>query len=129
MRKFWNTTNYKAGHFAEKIALFWLMLKGYWPVAVNFVVGRGTGAGEVDLIVRRGKVLVFVEVKTRRDTIFHTPEEAVDYRKMNNLRRAINHYVKYRKIDNPIRFDIITVVGSLGCPHPIINHIEDVYKM
>ena len=61
----WRTTNYKAGHFAEKVALLWLMLWGYWPIALNFVVGRGTGAGEVDLIVRRGKTLVFVEVKKR----------------------------------------------------------------
>ena len=63
--RFWNTTNYKAGHFAEKMALAWLMIRGYWPVEMNFTVGRGTGAGEVDLIVRRGKTLVFVEVKKR----------------------------------------------------------------
>ena len=61
----WKLTNYKVGHFAEKIALIWLMMRGYWPVAINFVVGRGTGAGEVDLIVKRGKTLVFVEVKKR----------------------------------------------------------------
>ena len=67
MRKFWHMTNYKAGHRAEKWALFWLRLKGYHLVAKNFVVGRGTGAGEVDLIVRRGKKLVFVEVKKRPD--------------------------------------------------------------
>ena len=63
--RFWNTTNYKVGHFAEKVALAWLMLRGYWPLCMNFMVGRGTGAGEVDLIVRRGKTLVFVEVKKR----------------------------------------------------------------
>lgn len=63
--RYWHTTNYKAGHFAEKVALLWLMMRGYWPVAMNLVVGRGTGAGEIDLIVRRGKTLVFVEVKKR----------------------------------------------------------------
>ncbi len=49
----------------EKWALAWLMCKGYRPVARNYVVGRGTGAGEVDLILSRGRTLVFVEVKYR----------------------------------------------------------------
>ncbi|MDD3669287.1 MAG: YraN family protein [Alphaproteobacteria bacterium] len=58
-------TNHKTGHRMERLALLFLMLKGYRPVARNYVVGRGTGAGEVDLIVRRGRTLVFVEVKYR----------------------------------------------------------------
>lgn len=62
------TTNYKAGHFAETIALWFLRLKGYRFVAKNFVTGKGTNAGEIDLIVRRGKTLVFVEVKKRKTT-------------------------------------------------------------
>ncbi len=60
------TSGYKKGHNAEKRACLFLMLKGYWPVRYNFRVGRGTGAGEVDLIMRRGRTLVFVEVKIRR---------------------------------------------------------------
>lgn len=55
----------KTGHFCETVAMFFLMLKGYMPIAKNYVTGRGTGAGEVDLIMRRGKTLVFVEVKKR----------------------------------------------------------------
>lgn len=58
-------TAYQRGHRPEKWACFFLMMKGYIPVCLNFVVGRGTGAGEVDLIMRRGKTLVFVEVKRR----------------------------------------------------------------
>lgn len=53
------------GHFAERAAALLLLLKGYRPIARNAVVGRGTGAGEIDLIVKRGKTLVFVEVKKR----------------------------------------------------------------
>lgn len=60
------TTNYKAGHFAETIALWFLRFKGYRFVAKNFVTGKGTNAGEIDLIVKRGKTLVFVEVKKRK---------------------------------------------------------------
>jgi Holliday junction resolvase-like predicted endonuclease len=120
-----NAEHNQMGAWGEAVAVEYLREKGY------VIIDRDWHSGhrDIDIIALHDEMVVFVEVKTRRDTIFHTPEEAVDYRKMNNLRRAINHYVKYRKIDNPIRFDIITVVGSLGCPHPIINHIEDVNMM
>ncbi len=85
-----------------------------------------SGHRDIDIIAQQDDTIVFVEVKTRRNTNFIAPEQAVDWKKRRNLRHAINHYVKYRKIDNPIRFDIITVVGSLDTPHPVINHIEDV---
>ncbi len=59
------TTNNARGHFAEKIAMLFLMGKGYRPICLNYTVGRGTGAGEVDLIMKRGNTLIFVEVKYR----------------------------------------------------------------
>ncbi len=59
----------KQGHFAEKLAMFWLMLKGWWPVALNFRVGKGTGAGEIDLIMVRGRTIIFVEVKKRKTLV------------------------------------------------------------
>ena len=58
-------SNHARGHFAEKIACLYLMIKGWWPICLNFTVGRGTGAGEVDLIMERGHTLIFVEVKYR----------------------------------------------------------------
>ncbi|MBR3912897.1 MAG: YraN family protein [Alphaproteobacteria bacterium] len=59
-------TNYATGHFAEKIAFWFLRLKGYRFVAKNFTVKRGTGAGEIDLIMTKGKTIIFFEVKKRR---------------------------------------------------------------
>jgi len=113
---------------------------GIWgeEVAVNYLRNLGyiilerdwhSGHRDIDIIARHDDTIVFVEVKTRHNTDFGTPEQAVDWRKRRNLRHAINHYVKYKKIDYSIRFDIITVVGTLGTPNPIINHMEDVYIM
>ena len=52
----------RQGHVAETLALWFLLLKFYWPVAQR----AKTPKGEIDLIVRRGRQLVLVEVKARQ---------------------------------------------------------------
>lgn len=107
MPKFWHMTNYKVGHLAEKIALLWLICKGYWPVAMNFVVGRGTGAGEVDLIVRRGKTLVFVEVKKRSNET--KGREAIHQKNQSRIQRTAEVFLarnpKYKNFN--VRYDAV----------------------
>lgn len=119
MRKFWHTTNYKAGHRAEKWALFWLRLKGYHLVARNFVVGRGTGAGEVDLIVCRGKTLVFVEVKKRPDEM--TALNAIRPKNQKRIERTsqvfLSRFPKYKNYE--IRYDVVMMTG--GFPKHLPN--------
>ena len=68
--------------------------------------------------------IVFVEVKTRSNR-YQEPETAVDLKKQRNLLFSINHYLKCHRIHTPHRFDVITVVGTMGCEHPEIEHIED----
>jgi Holliday junction resolvase-like predicted endonuclease len=111
----------KTGTWGEKVAIEYLRDQGYVILERDW----HSGHRDIDIIAQQGQVIVFVEVKTRRYSDIIPPEQAVDWKKRRNLRQAINHYVKYKRIDNPIRFDIITVVGSLGVPHPVINHIED----
>jgi putative endonuclease len=65
-------------------------------------------------------------VKTRRNRTYTDPERAVNYQKMQNLRMAANHYVKYHHINAPVRFDIITVTGTPG-DSPEIEHIQDAF--
>jgi len=110
------------GIWGEEVAVDYLRESGYLLLERNW----HSGHRDIDIIAQKDDTVVFVEVKTRRNAEFATPEQAVDWQKRRNLRYAINHYVKYRKIDNPIRFDIITVVGTLGSSHPMINHFEDV---
>jgi putative endonuclease len=54
-------TTYLRGHRAERIALLYLLLKGYRPVARRYAAA----GGEIDLIVTRGDTIAFVEVKAR----------------------------------------------------------------
>jgi len=110
------------GVWGENVAAAYLRDNGYVILERDW----HSGHRDIDIVARKDEFVVFVEVKTRRNTDFGDPEQAVDWKKRRNLRYAINHYVKYHKIDNSIRFDIITVVGMLGSANPTINHIEDV---
>lgn len=110
------------GIWGEEVAADYLRDSGYVILERDW----HSGHRDIDIIAQQDDTVVFVEVKTRRNTDYMQPEQAVDWKKRRNLRHAVNHYVKFKKIDNPIRFDIITIVGSLGTSHPVINHIEDV---
>lgn len=112
----------QTGIWGEEVAVDYLRNSGYVILERDW----HSGHRDIDIIARQDETIVFVEVKTRRNTDYMQPEQAVDWKKCLNLRHTINHYIRYRKIDNPVRFDIITVVGALGTPHPAINHIEDV---
>ena len=109
MKKSWHLTNYKSGHLCEKVALLWLMMKGYRLVQMNYVVGRGTGAGEIDLIVCRGKTLVFVEVKKRASE--ESAKQAIRPHNQARIVRAshvfLTRFPKYQ--DYQIRYDAILI--------------------
>jgi putative endonuclease len=109
------------GKWGEELASEFLQQKGYVIVERDWKSGHR----DIDIIAVDGDVVVFVEVKTRRNRLFTNPEEAIDYMKLRNLRAAINHYVKFYHINNDIRLDAITVVGTPDEGQPEINHIED----
>ncbi len=110
------------GAWGEELAATFLQRKGYAIVERDWKSGHR----DIDIIALDGPVLVFVEVKTRRNRVFGEPEEAVDYRKLQNLRLAINYYIKSRRINREFRLDIITVVGTPEGGPPQITHIEDI---
>ena len=114
--------NNELGTWGEEQAADFLIHKGYTILERDWKSGHR----DIDIIATNGQVVVFVEVKARRNRIFGEPEDAIDYMKMHNLRAAINHYVKFKNIRLDIRFDIITVVGTPYMGQAEITHIEDV---
>jgi putative endonuclease len=65
---------------------------------------------EVDLVAARGRLRVFVEVKTRRSRNFGRPEEAVDRRKRQRLIRAAAAWMRAHPVrGGRVRFDVIAV--------------------
>lgn len=109
------------GKWGEDLAADYLQRKGYTIIERDWKSGRR----DLDIVAKNGNVIVFVEVKTRRNSLYGQPEEAVDYRKLQSLQQAINHYIKFRHIRQEVRFDIISVVGTIGS-EPDIQHIQDV---
>ena len=78
---------YRLGHRAEWIALLALMLRGYVPVARRVSLA----GGEIDLIVRRGGTLVFVEVKARAR--IGAAREAIGAVKRRRFSKAVRAWV------------------------------------
>ncbi len=102
--------NRQVGARYEAKAADWLVARGYRIRERNF----RCRLGEIDLIVEKDGVLVFVEVKYRRDAICGAPQEAVGYRKQQRISNAASVYLYTRKYptDTPCRFDVVSVSGE-----------------
>ncbi len=109
------------GKWGEDIACRFLQDKGYVIIERDWRSGKR----DIDIVAIDRNVYVFVEVKTRQNKKYGDPVDAVGYSKMQNLRRAISNYIKYRRLTNEVRLDIVTVVGRI-CDKPEIVHIKGV---
>lgn len=98
------------GGHGEGLAAHWYEERGYEVVARNWRVA----AGEIDLIVRHGREIVFCEVKTRATTSFGTPAEAVTPAKQRRVRRLAATYLATVPMPRPnsVRFDVACVLGE-----------------
>jgi putative endonuclease len=95
--------------WAEKLAARWYTQRGYTLVALNWTM-RG---GELDVIVRRGSLIVVCEVKARATNEYGTPLDAMTPTKQQRVRRA--GYAFVRELNEPgiqLRFDVASVVGT-----------------
>lgn len=112
------------GHWGENKAADFLERKGYSIIKRNWKYGHR----DLDIIAldSNNNTLVIVEVKTRRNNLFAEPEQAVNYAKIKSLCIAANVFIKTHRISMPLRFDIITVIGTTDddCE---IHHTTDAF--
>lgn len=100
----------KVGARYEDLAADYLTKQGYEIVERNYRDRQG----EIDIIAREGRYLVFVEVKYRRDTKSGYPEEAVYGQKQQRIRHTASYYL-YRHghgEETPCRFDVVSIAGE-----------------
>ena len=113
--------NNRIGKIGEKLAAEYLEKQGYEIITTNFYTKRG----EIDIIARKDKEIVFVEVKTRSSDSFGKPVEAVSYFKQKHLYQTAKYYMykTCHELDY-IRFDVIEVYIKYGKVR--INHIKQI---
>jgi putative endonuclease len=114
------------GNQAEDIALNYLIQQGLVLIEQNYL----TKVGEIDIIMldKAEQVLVFVEVRYRKNTYFGSATESVDQTKQLKIMRAAEHYLGcQQKFDEYIcRFDVIGLESDLK--YPEINWIKDAFE-
>jgi putative endonuclease len=97
------------GRFGEDRAAAWYEANGYEVVARNW----RRRDGELDLIVRRESMIVFVEVKARASEAFGWPAEAVGPAKQRRIRALAVAFLAESKLKaSELRFDVASVLGG-----------------
>ena len=115
----------RTGIWGEKVAANYLKRNHYQLIGKRVRIGP---KDEIDIIARENKILVIVEVKTRKSRDFGNPADAVNTDKIFNLSRAAVRFLKeYNGRPDAIRFDIIEVLGSRKTGKPEINHIVNAF--
>ncbi len=110
------------GEYGERLACEYLTGLGYEILDRNWRCGQG----EVDIVARDGRCLVFCEVKTRRSTAFGSPVEAVTPVKAARLRRLAVSWLQEHGVRSPdLRVDVVGVLRPLTGPAQI-EHLQGV---
>lgn len=112
------------GRHGEELAVRHLEAHGFTVLARN----HRTPVGELDIVARDRRHLLFVEVKTRRGTAFGAPAEAVGAHKQRQIVRAAQWYLASRNFSGlQPRFDVIAVI--VGSSEPAITHIPNAFGL
>lgn len=111
------------GKWGEDKAAEYLERKGFRIIERDWRIGHR----DLDIVAIDSDMLVFVEVRTRRNNTFVEPEQTIDLKKMRSLKYAATAYLKMHRTDFDIRFDIVTVVGTNN-DNCVINHIEEAFN-
>lgn len=111
------------GRWGEELAAHYLERRGLRVLQRNL----RTPVGEIDILARDGKTLVFVEVKTRRSLAFGSPQEAVGPTKRRQILRAAQWHLSSVATGTSVRFDVVAILAAAG--EPVIEHIVNAFGL
>ncbi len=113
-----NTT--LTGREGEAKAADYLRRKKYEVIGANY----RCRFGELDLIAKKRELVIFVEVKLRKNDRFGAAADAVTFSKQDKLRKTAAFWLAAHDCDAPTRFDVIEIYTDTGR----INHIENAFE-
>lgn len=122
-----NAKKVRPGEWGENVAEDHLKREKYRILGSRV---RLDNRSEIDIVAVDGKVLVFVEVKTRKSEQFGAPVESVKKAKRHALSRSAVRYLRglrFRPVN--IRFDVVEVIGEEGDDDPVVRHIENAFPL
>lgn len=121
----WSDPRQRRGLRGEHVAIGWLRARGFEILAHRFKLGRQ----EIDLVIRRERVVAFVEVKTRRSLAAGHPAEAVHWKKRQAIARVAAVWaIRHGRFGDLFRFDVVEVYDLPGAAARV-EHIEDAWRL
>lgn len=109
------------GNAGEDLAVEHLTKSGFRILERNFRWQKG----EVDILCLKDGLLIAVEVKTRRSTIWGAPYLAVTKTKQKQIIGVTDAFLRLRKLDLEVRFDVLSIIVNPSHQH--IEHIEGAF--
>ncbi|MEP6572951.1 MAG: YraN family protein [Gemmatimonadota bacterium] len=122
----WEDARQVRGLVGEHVAMAYLISAGWEIEAHRFRLGHQ----EVDLIARRGSVVAFVEVKTRRGDTHGSGLEAVSRRKQLAISRVAEIWrLRFGRAGDTYRFDLIAIRDGNPGDQPVVEHVEGAWAI
>lgn len=100
----------KTGNAGEQAVADWLREKGFSILEKNY----RTREGEVDVIAQRNDLIIFVEVKTRKNNYFQLSQVILPQKQKRIILAAKRFLLEYEQVDKACRFDVALVEEGQG---------------
>lgn len=115
------------GAFGEDAACRYLRRRGYKILDRNYACRLG----ELDIVARKGRFVVFVEVKLRKNADFGVAAEYVTAAKQRRVILTAERWLQQHPVELQPRFDVVEVYAPAGLDtkKPEIHHLEDAYTL
>lgn len=121
----WTDPRHRRGVAGEIIAARYLESRGFTVVDHRFRVGHH----DVDLVARRGALVVFVEVKARTSVAYGPAVLSIGWRKQRDLAHVASCWIaRHGQPAWRYRFDVVSVSWEAGrSGHPLVEHLEGAF--